>query len=93
VNEPLAHDLTELLRHANADSLADLSAQVDDHAEMDAGVPALQDQDALPAGLLVRVADLGSVLEFPFALSALFSLVNELEADLEQRWDELETAE
>jgi hypothetical protein len=93
VKEPLAHDLTDLLRHAGADSLAELSAQVDDHADLDAWLPPLRDQAALPAGLLVRVADLGSVLEFPCALSTLFSMVDDLEDDCEQRWEELETPE
>jgi hypothetical protein len=93
VNEPLAHDLTDLLRHAGADSLADLSVQVDDHADLDAWLPPLKDQEALPTGLLVRVADMGSVLAFPCALSALFAMVDDLENDCEQRWEELETAE
>jgi hypothetical protein len=80
-----AHDLAELLELAGVETLSDLSVLVDDQADLDAWVPALDHQPCLPGGLLVVVSSMGAVLEFPATVAALFELVDELQDDVAER--------
>jgi hypothetical protein len=82
VKEPVASDLTGLLRLMGAHDLDELSVLVDEHADADAWVTHVDDVCALE----VFVGPTSMQLAFPFAVSELLDLIDEMDADLEIMW-------